>query len=132
MSRDSHSGPVGDRAWDEDARARERGRVQMFNATRPDGLDGWTIALEQYELLVSAILATIDAFAADDGSAPLQLIVDNAQRDLGSHPAFPGGRLSNYVRYTKVDLEARGIVERIPKSSPQRVRRVDPGAARAT
>lgn len=127
MSTDPHSGPVTARAWEEDARARERGRVQMFNATRPDGLDGWTIALEQYELLVELILNTIDAFAADDGTVPLQVLVDEAQGSLGAHPAFPGGRLSNYVRYTKVDLEARGIVERIPRSSPQLVRRVTAG-----
>lgn len=95
----------------------------MFNATRPDGLDGWTIDLEQYELLVDVITETIDAFAGDDGSVPLQLLVDEGQRRLGEHPAFPNGRLSNYVRYTKVDLEARGVVERIPKSTPQRVRR---------
>ncbi len=124
MSADPHSAPVSERAWAEDARARERGRVQMFNATRPDGLDGWTIAVEQYELLTECILATIDAFAGSDGTVTLQTLVDEAQRKLGDHPAFPGGRLSNYVRYTKVDLEARGVVERIPRSSPQRVRRV--------
>ncbi|MGC0369244.1 DUF6958 family protein [Microbacterium sp. SLBN-111] len=127
MMRDPHSGPVSERAWREDALARERGRVQMFNATRPDGLDGWTISLEQYELLVTVILETVDAFAGPDGSVPLQVIVDAAQRRLGAHPAFPGGRLSNYVRYTKVDLEAREVLERVPRSSPQRVRRVDGG-----
>lgn len=124
MERDPHSAPVSDRAWREDCLARERGRVQMFNSTRPDGLDGWTIALEQYELLVTVITETIDAFAGEDGSVPLQLLVDEGQRRLGSHPVFPKGRLSNYVRYTKVDLEARGVVQRIPNSSPQRVRRV--------
>ncbi|POH71235.1 hypothetical protein C3B59_01105 [Cryobacterium zongtaii] len=123
MMADPHSQRVSARAIEEDERARERGRVQMFNATRPDGLDGWTIALEQYELLVEVILGTIDAFAADDGSVPLQLIVQEAQKALAGHPAFPGGRLTNYVRFTKVDLEARGRLERIPKSSPQRVRR---------
>ncbi|PPB50375.1 hypothetical protein C4K88_00180 [Arthrobacter pityocampae] len=123
MSADPHSAAVSPRAWAEDALARERGRVQMFNATRPDGLDGWAIALEQYDLLVDVILTTIDAFAADDGTVALQVIVNEAQTRLGSHPAFPAGRLSNYVRYTKVDLEARGLVERIPRSSPQRVRR---------
>ncbi|WP_165067927.1 DUF6958 family protein [Marisediminicola senii] len=122
MSTDPHSGPVGEKAWAEDALARDRGRVQMFNATRPDGLDGWTIALEQYDLLVEVILATIDRFADDDGSVPLQLIVTEAQQQLGANAAFPGGRLSNYVRYTKVDLEARCVVERVPRSSPQRVR----------
>lgn len=120
---DPHSAPVSERAWKADAAGREKGRVQMFNSTRPYGLDGWTIAVEPYDLLVDVILGTIDAFAADDGSVPLKVIVDEAQR-LGTHAAFPGGRLSNYVRYTKVDLEARGVVERVPKSSPQRVRRV--------
>jgi hypothetical protein len=115
---------VSARAWQEDTAARQRGRVQMFNASRPDGLDGWTIALEQYDLLVEVILGTIDALAADDGSVRLQLIVDEAQKTLGAHPAFPGGRLTNYVRFTKVDLEARGQIERIVKSSPQRVRRI--------
>ncbi|RWR15829.1 hypothetical protein D8Y23_15225 [Microbacterium enclense] len=100
----------------------------MFNSTRPGGLDGWTIAVEQYDLLVAVILEVIDAFSDEDGSVPLQVIVDEAQRRLGTHSAFPGGRLSNYVRYTKVDLEARGVVERVPRSSPQRVRRVGDGA----
>ncbi len=113
MTGNPHSAPVTSRAWAEDRLARERGRVQMFNATRPDGLDGWTIALEQYELLVDAILSMIDAFAADDGTVALQVIVNETQARLGFHPAFPNGRLTNYVRYTKVDLEARGVVERI-------------------
>lgn len=105
----------------------------MFNSTRPDGLDGWTIELEQYDLLKAVILESIDAFAADDGSVPLKILVEEAQRRLGQHSAFPGGRLSNYVRYTKVDLEARGIVERVAKSSPQRVRRVaSPSPAHCT
>jgi hypothetical protein len=120
---DPHSGPVPERAWVEDAAARARGRVQMFNATRPDGLDGWTIALEQYELLVEAILRAVDLHAEDDGSVRLKTVVDLVQAELGGHPAFPGGRLSNYVRYTKVDLEARGVLERLPNSSPQRIRR---------
>lgn len=125
MTTDPHSAPVSDRAWQADAESRARGRGQMFNSTRPDGLDGWTITVEQYDLLVALILETIDAFADETGSVPLQTIVEEAQRQLGTHPAFPGGRLSNYVRYTKVDLEARGLVARIPKSSPQRVRRVE-------
>lgn len=120
---DPRSSTVGDRAWAEDALARERGRVQMFNASRPDGLDGWTIALEQYDLLVDRILQTVDAFAGADGSVALQVIVEETQRALGTHPAFPNGRLTNYVRFTKVDLEARGVLERVPRSSPQRARR---------
>ncbi|MEC5185996.1 hypothetical protein RCH12_003475 [Cryobacterium sp. MP_3.1] len=70
MMADPHSQRVSARAIEEDERARERGRVQMFNATRPDGLDGWTIALEQYELLVEVILGTIDASPPTTAQSP--------------------------------------------------------------
>lgn len=43
--RDPHSGTVPASAWEADERARARGRVEMFNATRPGGLDGWTMDL---------------------------------------------------------------------------------------
>lgn len=121
--RDPYQGPVPQSAWEADTRARARGRVEMFNATRPGGLDGWTIALEQYRLVRASILETIDAFADADGSTPLALLVEEGQRKLGSNKEFPGGRLTNYIRFVKVDLEARCEVARIPGSSPQRVRR---------
>jgi hypothetical protein len=95
----------------------------MFNARRAGGLDGWTITVEQWDLLRAHILETIDALADADGSLPLQAAVETAQARLATHPAFPGGRLTNYVRFVKVDLEARGEVERVPGSGPQRIRR---------
>ena len=54
--RDPHSGPVSEAAWAADAEARSRGRVMMFNATRPDDMDGWTMAIGQYELMREHIL----------------------------------------------------------------------------
>ena len=90
--RDPHSGPVPETAWGADALARQRGRVEMFNATRAGGLDNWTM---------------------DDVAA--------AQERYADHVLFPKGRLTNYVRYAKVDLEARCEIERIPGSSPQRI-----------
>jgi hypothetical protein len=95
----------------------------MFNARRPDGLDGWTIQVEQWDLLRAHILDTIDALADEDGSVLLRVVVETAQARLATHPLFPGGRLTNYVRFVKVDLEARGEIERIWGSSPQRIRR---------
>ena len=44
------------------------------------------------------------------------------QARFGEHPLFPGGRLRNYCTYTKVDLEARCLLERAPGSGPQRLR----------
>ena len=123
MPPDPHSGPVPDRAWAADRAARERGRVAIFNATRPDGLDGWTMDAGQYALMRAHILDMLDEFAGPDGSVALRDVVDAAQDRYGAHPLFPGGRVRNYCTFTKVDLEARGEVERLP-GSPQRIRRV--------
>ena len=111
IERDEHAGPVPDTAWEADAASRaEKGRVEIFNATRPGGLDGWTMDEDQYH-------------ADDDGTIKLQTVVEAAQNRYGNHELFPKGRLTNYVRYTKTDMEARCEVERIPRSSPQRITR---------
>lgn len=125
LSPDPHSAPVPDSAWLADDRARERGRVEIFNATRPGGLDGWTMDLQQYELVRTHILEFLAAPDRTDGTVLLQDLVTSTQDHLGTHSAFPTGRLRNYCTYTKVDLEARGLVERIPGSSPQRIRLVN-------
>lgn len=97
--------------------------MQIFNATRPGGLDGWTMDLDQYQAVHDLILEIIEDDADDDGTVSLQHIVDEIQERLAGSGLFPKGRLTNYVRYTKTDMEARCLVERIPGSSPQRVRR---------
>ena len=119
--RDPHSGPVPDTAWEADAEARRRGRVEVFNATRPGGLDNWTMDERQYDLVRCHILAMIDDESDDDGTILLKDVVAAAQERYATHELFPKGRLTNYVRYTKVDLEARCEIERIPGSSPQRI-----------
>jgi hypothetical protein len=122
---------VSDRAWDADRAARDRGRVAIFNATRPDGLDGWTMDAAQYALMRDHILEMIDDHAGPDGSVALRLVVDAAQDRYGAHPLFPGGRVRNYCTFTKVDLEARCEIERLPGVGPQRIRRFgDAGAGR--
>jgi hypothetical protein len=118
VTRDPHAGPVPASAWAADEEARLRGRVQMFNATRPGGLDGWTMDAEQYALVRAHILEMVD----DDGVL-LKDVVAAAQARFGTHPAFPGGRLRNYCTYTKVDLQARCLIERVPGPGPQRLRR---------
>jgi hypothetical protein len=122
--RDPHSGPVPQEAWEQDAATRRRtGRVEIFNATRPGGLDGWTMDAAQYQRVHDLILETLDADADadEDGSVRLQHVVDTIQALLGDSELLPNGRLTNYVRYTKTDMEARCEVERIPGSSPQRI-----------
>ncbi len=82
--------------------------------------------LGQYEALRAHVLETIDALAGPDGTVALEDVVAAAQARFGDDPLFPNGRLTNYVRYAKTDLEARCEVERVPRSSPQRIRRSRP------
>ncbi len=123
VERDPHAGPVPAEAWAADAEARARGRVEIFNATRPGGMDRWTMDVRQYELMRAHILDTIDDLAGDDGSVPLKAVVEAAQERYATHELFPRGRTRNYCTYTKVDLEARCEIERVRGSSPQRIRR---------
>ena len=66
IERDSHCGPVPAAALEADRLARrDRGRVEILNATRPGGMDGWTMDLRQYELLRELFLGEVAA--AEDG-----------------------------------------------------------------
>ena len=114
-------------AFDQDAQDRERGRVRMLNGSLKGGMEDWTMSLAQYEPVRELILEIIENYADDDGTVLLRDMVDIVQDRLGSHPAFPGRRLRNYTTYTKVDLEARRLIERVPGASPQRLRRASPG-----
>ena len=123
-ARDAHCGLVPDEAWQRDAETRRRtGRVEIFNATRPGGLDGWTMDAAQYQAVHDLILGIIDDDADADGTIALQHVVDTIQDRLGTSDLFPNGRLTNYVRSTKTDMEARCEIERIPRSTPQRITR---------
>jgi hypothetical protein len=123
-SRDPHGGPVPEEAWARDGETRQRtGRVEIFNATRPGGLDGWTMDAAQYQAVHDLILEIIDDDADPAGTVRLQHVVDTIQDRLGNDERFPNGRLTNYVRYTKTDMEARCEIERIPGSTPQRITR---------
>lgn len=122
--RSPHAGPVSEIARAADDSARRKGRVAIFNATRPDGLDGgWTMDEQIYTLMRAHILQMIDEEADPDGTIALKHVVDEAQLRYSTHPLFPKGRVRNYCTFTKVDLEARCEIERVIGSSPQRIMR---------
>ena len=110
-----------------DAEARTRGRVVMFNLRRPEGMDGWTMDIRQYELMRTHILDMLADEADEDGTILLKDVVLAAQERYSAHELFPKGRVRNYCTFTKVDLEARREIEVIPGSSPQRLRLPPPG-----
>ena len=122
IERDAHCGPVSDEAWARDAQTRKRGRVEIFNTQKPNGLDNWTMDARQYELMRGHILAMIEAFGDEDGTIALSEVVAAAQEKYASHELFPKGRVRNYCTFTKVDMEARCEIERVARKSPQRIR----------
>lgn len=76
--------------------------------------------LRQYELMRAHIVQMVED--AGPKGVLLKQLVSAAQVRFEEHEAFPGGRLRNYCTFTKVDLEAREVIERMPDSGPQRVR----------
>lgn len=65
------------------------------------------------------VLDTIDDLGDADGTVALQTVVTRAQERYATHALFPKGRVTNYCRFSMVDLEARCEVERVPGSTPQ-------------
>ncbi len=106
-----------------DAARRREGRVEILNATRPEGRDGWTLPCEQYDAIRTCILDTIDRESDDLGTVALQAVIAATQTRLGNDARFPGGRLRNYCTFVKVDLEARREIERLVGIVPQRIMR---------
>lgn len=102
----------------------------MLNGALEGGMEDWTLPVQQWELVRDVIFEVIDDADPHQG-ALLKAIVATAQAKLGTHPAFPGGRLTNFVRYVKVDLQARRLLEVVPGSSPQRVRRQSSSSPRS-
>ncbi|MEM1023777.1 MAG: hypothetical protein AAF627_21555 [Myxococcota bacterium] len=102
------------------AEAWSRGRALILNANRPGYSEAFTFSAEQYEAVRSAILSELDG----GKEVFLRDVVAAIQIGLGRSPLFPNGRMTNFVRYVKTDLEARGEVARVLKSSPQKIRRV--------
>ncbi|MEM9189571.1 MAG: hypothetical protein AAGF12_10380 [Myxococcota bacterium] len=105
------------------AEAWSRGRALILNANKPGYSEAFTIEAEQYTLLRATILEAVERLGDSNGEVFLKDVLPFVQKRLGTHPRFPKGRMTNYTRYTKTDLEARGELERIPKRSPQRIRR---------
>ncbi|MEO1228510.1 MAG: hypothetical protein AAFZ18_06375 [Myxococcota bacterium] len=100
------------------AEAWGRGRALILNAHKPGYSEAFTISCEQYRELRAGILRELSG----SQEVLLKHVTATIQEALGGSPLFPKGRMTNYVRYVKTDLEARGEVVRVEGSSPQRIR----------
>ena len=81
----------------------------------PQGKKGVNILLHKYLIIKDFILNTLQT----QGPISFESLSDQALEQLG--PTFDG-KVLWYVVSVKLDLEARGIIERIPKTSPHQLK----------
>ena len=84
-------------------------------ALHPEGKQGVNIDKQKYEQMKSAILESIRAA----GTLPFKELSASAEERL---PADWEGSVGWYTTTVKLDLETRGLIERIPGQSPQMLR----------
>ena len=103
------------------ARSRDRTPEKVEALTPTPGAQPTRVDRDRYEAVRKALLAVIPKRKEGVEFRELTALV-KARLPNGEVPR--GGSIQWYVTTVKLDLEARGLVERIPRSSPQRLRRV--------
>lgn len=97
--------------------AEKRARVDVLNPNtgRPDG----TIAADRYEAMKEALLRVVPE---DAEGVPFRGLADRVRPHLD--PAvFEGASIDWYTTTVELDLEARGLLARVPEKRPQHLRR---------
>ena len=89
--------------------------VEKILTKHPEGKAGVNISRAKYEAIKTAVTQSFDAHGA---MTYTELAQDVRQR-LGD--SFEGS-IRWHVEVVKLDLEARGIIERVPKTRPQKLR----------
>ncbi len=84
----------------------------------PSGKQGVNIRQDRYDFIKSYILKTI----GEAGEMTFSDLGDKAAAEIS---AQFDGKVLWYITTVKLDLEARNLVERIPKTSPQMLRLVN-------
>jgi hypothetical protein len=79
------------------------------------------IPKEKYDLVSAAILAVIPK---DGSGVEFSRLIGLVKDRLGAKERDAVGSVNWYVTAVKLDLEARGQIERVPDAVPQRLRRV--------
>lgn len=91
---------------------------ERFLTLHPAGKKGVNILKRRYDLIKDYILKAVE----EAGEITYQDLSDKAVEELSDN--FDG-KVIWYIVSVKLDLEARGIIERIPKTSPHKIKLVD-------
>lgn len=82
----------------------------------PKGKNGVNILERRYNMVKETILSVLEE---NGGEMYYQDVNEEAKRKLSG---FFDGKIPWYVVSVKLDLEARGIINRVSKSSPHRIK----------
>ena len=96
-------------------------QAKVFCETPSPGKRGTSIARWKYEAVREAILR---ALAAEGQGITAKELPDLVENLLPSGLLADLGSVSWYTVTVKLDLEVKGLIERVPGSRPQRLRRV--------
>lgn len=91
--------------------------AEKISTLHPQGKSGVNINREKYDLVRTAIVQSLRA----EGEMTFADLTRDVERKLTGN--FDGS-IPWYVTTVKLDLEARRLIERVPGSSPQRLRLV--------
>jgi len=92
--------------------------IEFLNA---DGSPGGRLSKAKYEAVRRALL---EAIPKDGEGVPFRELAGHVQRSVPEEMLPAKGSASWLATTVKLDLEARGVIERVAGSKPQRVRRV--------
>jgi len=84
----------------------------------PQGKQGTNISKAKYDQIKAAILQTVQ----NEGQISFTGLTNRIKAELEGN--FEGS-IPWYVTTVKLDLEARGLIERVPNVSPQQLRLVE-------
>ncbi|HVU09876.1 MAG TPA: hypothetical protein VHD90_01310 [Phototrophicaceae bacterium] len=91
-----------------------------FQLVHPEGKSAPRIDQWKYDTVRSVLLAIIPA---DEQGIPFAGLDQRVTAALAPDQVTRIGSIGWYMTHVKLDLEARGEIERVPGSSPQRLRR---------
>ena len=92
--------------------------MERIRTLHPDGKTGVNIEVSKYERIKQAILDSIQQRGVISFKELPAAVEENLKEPFD-------GSIGWYTVSVKLDLEARGVIERIPGRSPQQIRMVE-------
>ena len=89
--------------------------AEKIMTLHPEGKSGANVDRQKYDLVRAAIIDAIN----ETGDIAFKDLDDAVAKRL---PVSFNGSIGWYTTTIKLDLEARGLIERIPERGPQRLR----------